>query len=491
MPQGRVIKGSLKLKLILSVCITIAFLIGLLTYLIVNIQTDAMLKKTRDSNRMMSQMFYQHLELAMLTGKREEIQRLLQDVGKYEGIITIKIFDETGRIVFCSNPQFIGQKIGLHHTDIFKEENIHGTLDFTEGHEEFHLVTPIKNKNECHRCHGVEKEFMGALDLDISLASMRKAVATNRNVMISFAILTILVVSLVISLFTMKFVSHPVTHLIGTMQEVEKGNLDRRVNLATNDELGMLGESFNSMISKLDEAKKELQVLHESELARADRLASIGELASGIAHEIKNPLAGIGAAIQVISEGIAKDDPQKEVLDEIMKQIERLNKTIKDFLAYARPTEPRMAIYDITDVAKKAVFLIRKQAENQKVTIEENYKYNIPGLLIDPEQVQQVMVNIMLNAVQAMPEGGRLIISAKAEPKFVELSVTDTGKGIPKDNLAKIFTPFYTTKHQGTGLGLSISNRIIEKHNGSIRVESEVGRGTTFNIRLPIKDVQV
>ena len=366
MPQGRVIKGSLKLKLILSVCITIAFLIGLLTYLIVNIQTDAMLKKTRDSNRMMSQMFYQHLELAMLTGKREEIQRLLQDVGKYEGIITIKIFDETGRIVFCSNPQFIGQKIGLHHTDIFKEENIHGTLDFTEGHEEFHLVTPIKNKNECHRCHGVEKEFMGALDLDISLASMRKAVATNRNVMISFAILTILVVSLVISIFTMKFVSHPVTHLMGTMQEVEKGNLDRRVNLATNDELGMLGESFNSMISKLDEAKKELQVLHESELARADRLASIGELASGIAHEIKNPLAGIGAAIQVISEGIAKDDPQKEVLDEIMKQIERLNKTIKDFLAYARPTEPRMAIYDITDVAKKAVFLIRKQAENQK-----------------------------------------------------------------------------------------------------------------------------
>ncbi len=486
MPQGRIIKGSLKLKMILFVSITIAFLIGLLTILIVNIQTDALLKKAKNSNLMMSQMFYQHLELAMLTGKREEIQKLLQDVGKYEGIISIKIFDETGKIVFCSDPQFIGKKIGHHHMDIFREENIHRTLDFIEREEEFHLVTPVRNKKECQRCHGVEKEFMGALDLDISLVSMIKDVATNRNIMISFAILTILVVSLVISLFTMKFVSRPVTHLIGTMQEVEKGNLDSRVNLKSNDELGMLAQSFNSMITKLDEAKKELQRLHESQIARADRLASIGELASGIAHEIKNPLAGIGAAIQVLSQSIAKDDPQREVFDEIMKQIERLNKTIKDFLNYARPSEPHMSICDITDIAKKAIFLIRKQAENQKVTIEEDYRYNIPQLLIDPEQVQQVMVNIMLNAVQAMLEGGRLIISAKADPNFVELSIADTGKGIPQDNIEKIFTPFYTTKHQGTGLGLSISSRIIEKHNGSIRVASEIGRGTTFNIRLPI-----
>lgn len=486
MPQDRIMKSSLKLKLILSVSITITFLIGLLTILIVNIQTDALLKKARNSNLMISQMFYQHLELAMLTGKREEIQKLLQDVGKYEGIISIKIFDETGKIIFCSDPKFIGHRISHHHTDIFREENVHRTLDFIEGEEEFHLVTPIRNKRECQRCHGVEKEFMGALDLDMSLVSMRKEVAKNRNVTVLFAILILLMVSLVISIFTMKLVSRPITQIIGTMREVEKGNLGSRVNLKSKDELGMLSQSFNSMITKLDEARKELQKLHESQIARADRLASIGELASGIAHEIKNPLAGIGAAIQVLSQSIAKDDPQREIFDEIIKQIERLNKTIKDFLNYARPYEPHMSMCDITDIAKKGIFLIRKQAENQKVTIEEDYRYNIPQMLIDPEQVQQVMVNIMLNAVQAMPDGGRLIISAKADPMFVELSIADTGKGIPKDNIEKIFTPFYTTKHQGTGLGLSISSRIIEKHNGSIRVESEVGRGTTFRIRLPI-----
>ena len=157
------------------------------------------------------------------------------------------------------------------------------------------------------------------------------------------------------------------------MRSVERGDISARASLKSEDEIGKLGQSFNEMIGSLEEAKKQLQEYHDAQIERADRLASLGELASGIAHEIKNPLAGISAAIQVLSGSFPASDPRREVINEILKQVERLNKTVRDFLSFARPVEPQRLRHDLNEVAKKALFLIRKQAENQKVEIKEEY----------------------------------------------------------------------------------------------------------------------
>jgi len=230
-------------------------------------------------------------------------------------------------------------------------------------------------------------------------------------------------------------------------------------------------------------------------MQQAEKLATIGELASGIAHEIKNPLAGVSAAIQVLSEEFNLKSTRREIIDEIMHQMERLNKMTKDLLSFARPMDPRTLMCDVNDIVDKASFFIRKQAEKQNVGITKELERDIPHLLIDPEQIQQVFLNIMLNALQAMPEGGFLTIatrlsekSGNGKPEAVEISFSDTGKGIPGENLRKIFNPFYTTKHQGTGLGLSISRNVVEKHKGRFEVDSQSGKGTRFTIVLPVKE---
>ena len=484
------VKKSLIAKLILSVGITIAILIVVVTFILIHFQSQVLFEKTKNQELMLNQLVYQHLELAMLSGKPEKIQETLTNLGGFKEIYDAEIFDETGRIVFSSKPERIGKFMDPEHLEVFEHKAMLTHIDRMDGIPTFHVVTPVRNKPECQVCHGKEKEFMGALDMDMALTGMHQELIKNRTLMLCFAVVTILLVSSVLTFYTIKWIARPLSHLVKTMRSVERGDTSARASLKSEDEVGRLGQSFNAMIASLEEAKKQLQEYHEAQIERADRLASLGELASGIAHEIKNPLAGISAAIQVLSCSFPASDPRREVINEILKQVERLNKTVRDFLSFARPVEPQRLRHDLNEVVKKALFLIRKQAENQKVEIKEEYSSQLPAVLIDAEQIQQVLLNILLNAVQAVPQGGQITVvtSGSEKSRFINVKVRDTGKGIPPENLKKIFEPFFTTKHQGTGLGLSICRRIVEKHGGKILVESEVGKGTTFTVTLPIEE---
>ena len=224
-------------------------------------------------------------------------------------------------------------------------------------------------------------------------------------------------------------------------------------------------------------------------------MASIGELASGIAHEIRNPLAGIQGAIQILAEGFPEDDARRRVTDEIQKQIYKLERLVKDLLNYAKPVPTNYLPTDMNQLVDKVfTFFTMQRGRPGNVKIEKNFFSPLPKTMVNPNSMEQAFLNIILNAQKAMPRGGTFTISTEALPgrrddgkevQEVQIIFEDTGIGIPKENLPKIFNPFFSTRSDGTGLGLSITKNIIEEHGGRIEVESQVNMGTKFIITLP------
>jgi len=260
--------------------------------------------------------------------------------------------------------------------------------------------------------------------------------------------------------------------------------------------MGSLAENLNAMIEKLQRAKKEAEQYHQDLVQRADRMASIGELASGIAHEIRNPLAGIQGAIQVIAEGFPEEDDRRQVTDEIQKQIHRLERLVRDLLNYAKPIPANYFPTDINELTDKVFsFFLTQQGGATYFNVRRNFHSPLPQIMIDPHLMEQAFLNIILNAKRAMPQGGTLAVSTRPlgqegdngdGAQEIQVIIEDTGTGISKENLRKIFNPFFSTRADGTGLGLSITKNIIEQHGGRIEVESQVNIGTRFTITLPV-----
>jgi hypothetical protein len=279
------------------------------------------------------------------------------------------------------------------------------------------------------------------------------------------------------------------------MKKVEKGDLNVRVDVKSRDEMGILADNLNIMIEKLNLAKEEAEQYHQELIQRADRMASIGELASGIAHEIRNPLAGIQGAIQILAEGFPKEDPRKEVTDEIQKQIYKLERLVKDLLNYAKPVPANTLPTDVNQLVDKVLsFFVTQQRRSLDFRIEKKFLSSLPKTMIDPNSMEQAFLNIILNAQKAMPKGGTFTVSTVALPQRkedgkevheVQIIFEDSGVGIPEENLPKIFNPFFSTRSDGTGLGLSITKNIVEQQGGKIEVESQVNVGTKFIITLP------
>jgi signal transduction histidine kinase len=224
-------------------------------------------------------------------------------------------------------------------------------------------------------------------------------------------------------------------------------------------------------------------------MERADRLASVGEMATGIAHEIKNPLAGISGAISVLADDFPEDDPRKEIVRQILEQIARLDKTATDLLYFGRPGKPEFSYVDINALVKKTLFFVSQHPEARNIHRVKELARDLRPVGVDEKQIQQVFFNVIINAIQAMKEGGTLTVLtdsiSKDGQEFVRVLISDTGKGIPPGDLEKIFVPFFTTKTQGTGLGLPICKKLIEQNGGNLSVESRLGEGTTFTIELP------
>jgi signal transduction histidine kinase len=275
-----------------------------------------------------------------------------------------------------------------------------------------------------------------------------------------------------------------------TVRKIEGGDISIRFPAERKDELGDLGMSLNSMLKEIGKMRHDLESCHVEEMQKVEKMATIGELAAAIAHEIKNPLAGISGAIQVFSEEFPPDDPRLEIIAEVQNEISRLDKAVRDLLSFARPPKPHLTKTPIDSLIERAVNLVMTQAKKQKVEVNIISLEQPPEVNVDLEQMQQVFLNVLINALHSMPGGGNLTITTYVRPEKneAEVSVADTGPGISQENIKNIFKPFFTTKHTGTGLGLAISKKIMDNHNGDIIVESKVGAGSNFRIILPMEE---
>ncbi|RMF92476.1 MAG: HAMP domain-containing protein [Candidatus Schekmanbacteria bacterium] len=426
----------------------------------------------------------------MLKNDRDGINYFFKDISKLEDLVNASIMDDEGVIKFSTKEKAIGMKINIKMLKDYIKAGKNLEFKHTGGDNILSSITEIKALDECYRCHNKSKKVLGYLSVDFSAKKIDEILKYDRIVMIITAIISMFFIAAALFLFNHYFIYKRVGKIQKLIEAVKKGELDAEEKFTGHDEISELGKSFNKMMKDLKEAKENLEEKQKEILAQSEKLASLGQLASGIAHEIQNPLAGISGALRVIQseiKAITKDSEVEGILDKILSQIERLSRTTKDILSFARPSKPMFVPLNINKVIEKSLFFAREAAKQKGVEIVENLSEKLPEISADPELLRQVFLNIMLNGIQAMDRGGVLTISSNlnSSPSGIIVEIADTGCGIPEDVRKNIFNPFFTTKHQGTGLGLYIVKGIIENHNGEISVESTVGKGTTFKIVLP------
>jgi signal transduction histidine kinase len=281
-------------------------------------------------------------------------------------------------------------------------------------------------------------------------------------------------------------IQRPMVELQEKIAQVSEDNLDVAVSFAhRNDEIGDLGRNFNHMMQQLRESRAEIERLHRTQMSRAEHLATLGELATGLAHEIRNPLAGIAGVIEIVGRDLPATSPARAVVKDVRVEITRISRTLTDLLETARPRRPEIRRSNLNITVEHAVMLARQQVRSRPIKIELHQAPDLPEVEHDSDQVHQVLLNLLLNAVQAMEREGTVRVEIGSREDYAVVAVSDTGRGIPPQNLPNIFRPFYTTKGDGTGLGLSLAHRIVEDHHGRIEVSSVLGKGSLFTVLLP------
>jgi two-component system NtrC family sensor kinase len=301
-----------------------------------------------------------------------------------------------------------------------------------------------------------------------------------------------MMIALIVSSFLAKGVLQPIRQLIFASHQWADGNLDYRVEATQKDEIAKLAKTFNLMASSLKERDERLKEYTQQQIMKSERLATLGQLAAGVAHEINNPLGAILMYSHLSLEEMETEDPRRKNMEKVAIEATRCKNIVRGLLDFARQSEPNVEEADANEILRRTLSLLQNQAQFQNITITTTLCTSLPKAMMDSGQIQQVFTNIILNAAEAMDGEGELIVATRAASGdgFIEIEFTDTGCGISRENLDKIFDPFFTTKEvgRGTGLGLAVSYGIIARHRGTIEVKSSPGKGTTFIVRLPLKE---
>jgi signal transduction histidine kinase len=241
------------------------------------------------------------------------------------------------------------------------------------------------------------------------------------------------------------------------------------------------------MVRQLRESRDEIQRLHQTQMSRAEHLATMGELAAGLAHEIRNPLAGIAGVIEIIGRDLPASSPARAVVKEVRQEVMQINRIVSDLLECARPKPPETRLSDLHATVEHVVMFARQQALSKSIDVEFHHDPLPLEVEHDSNQVNQVLLNLLLNSIQSIDHRGKITVTVERHSQLAAISVADTGRGIAPEHLPHIFRPFYTTKGNGTGLGLSLARRIVEEHGGRMEVSSTLGHGSTFIVFLPLR----
>lgn len=519
---------SLSAKLISLLLLVMVGIFGLLGYLNIRLHRQHLEAATLTSAERISDVIKRSTSYYMLRNDREGLYHAIATMADEPGMVRVRIFDQQGQISYSSDPTEIGHVVdksaeacyGCHARSeplahLNRPDRFRIYRD-SKGQRILGIITPIENQpgcsNDCH-AHPASQQVLGVLDANLSLAKADVQLAQTSRRMLAYTLFALIDISLLSWLFVWRLVGQPLRKLHDGTKELADGNLGYQLEVNSKDEAGELAESFNRMSLQLREANEEIvawaKTLEERvdqktrELRRAhehvlqvEKMATIGKMAAVVAHEINNPLSGILTYAKLVKKWIergevssSKKQDAQQSLDLIAEESRRCGDLVRNLLTFSRTAPLNMQTTEINSVVDRAVRLVAHQLELNGIEVHPDLPLGLPLVHCDPGQVEQVLLALIMNAIDAMPRGGNLWIrTADRENGEIGIQVRDDGSGIPADLLPRIFEPFLTTKEssKSVGLGLAVSQNIVERHHGHIEVVSEVGKGTTFTIVLPL-----
>ena len=471
---------------------------------------------------------------AMLRNDPGGVERILNCIGDDRGVERIRIFDKEGRIRVSTAADEVGEMVDkgselcviCHRegetfvlpaaTDRIRKYRMHS------GERLLGVTSPIRNEPDCTtacHAHSPDQKLLGVIDVHLSLGPVDAYLVESERELAIGMTGTVIVLLLVVGLLVWRLVLLPVRRLTRATLRLGEGDFSTRVAVGSDDEMGDLGHAWNAMALALGSTQEELEHLNRTlenrvehktlaleaahgRMLVVEKMASLGKLAAIVAHEVNNPLAGIGTYAKLLRKKIARravnerraDDQEAErILAMMEEEASRCGRIVKNLLMFSRTPGPRVSVTELRPLLERSLMLVRHQADLQDVEIRLDSPPGLPSVECDASQVQQVALVLCMNAIEAMPNGGVLKLAARVapDPAEVQIEVADTGCGIPPELLGHVFEPFYTTKDEeqgkGVGLGLAVAYGIVQRHRGRIEVESEIGRGTVFRVLLPLR----
>jgi len=419
--------------------------------------------------------------------QRREFQHFISVLPEGD-VLSVALYGRTGNLLA------LGTQAGAPAVPrtLKPEDATYGQPFENAGGRTLSVRLPIENGRSCRMCHGLAPDVLAHIEVSLSHSTARDAIGLfhEREFIFISVVLAALVLALVSA--TELFVVRPLRRLT---QAVKKVEIDQNefFSYQTDDEIGTLATRLNDMLSGMRDHIHALESYHFEIMRQAQKMSTIGELASALAHEIKNPMAGISGAMQVFMEDCPKEDPRREVVKEVQSEIERLDRAFKDLLSFARSHERHPVKTNIGELLYPAARLVSNQAKKQKVHVNIEHSGTYADIYVDPEEMQQVFLNIMVSALQDMPDGGMLDVNirADAERREIEVSFSDSGEGIPVEDIETAFEPVIASGRSSRGLELGISRRLVEHNGGRITVVNRATGGATYTVVLPIKGEHV
>jgi signal transduction histidine kinase len=427
------------------------------------------------------------LENIMMQGERKDVQHIVEKVSLSRGVAHIRVLSKSGSILYSTDMMEIGYKMS-----VIAPNHIQGSLDqkrifLLKGENIYSATLPIENKPQCQNCHDA-KSFIAYLDIDTDLTQAEINFYTGSIHIIFLAIVVILVLFFGIYFLFNHFINKRLSKFITAFDEVESGNLSVQLPVKNQDEFGVLEGHFNQMVTKLHSSHDTIEEMHSEQLRRADKLVTLGELTAEMAHEINNP-AGIIMSradyLQMESQNNEEVQKYTEDLNVILDQTEKISKITANILKYGRKLPREFGPFDLLHCVENCLNMLEPRLKKKKITLIKHFDQNTCNMVGDPQQIEQVLINLINNAIDAMEELGELtVLVGRKSTNDCRLVVKDTGSGIDEHSLYQIFSPFYTTKspERGTGLGLYIVRNICNNHGATIDCQSSLKEGTTFTI---------
>lgn len=441
----------------------------------------------------MARSLEQILRLSMLENRRDEIESAIRNIASEDTIESVTLVTHAGDVAYSSRPDIDSSVShddsrcsGCHIDGIeqpLKMLPAARNVEMTDDSKAAMIVLPIYNAPNCHNgachAHSENETVLGVMEVEVSYDEIDRSLARSYKNLIIFSSLIAFVTFIAIILLIRQWVTNPVRDLLKGIRRVADGDLGHVIPVGE-AELGSLSKAFNKMQAQLETS--------QAQLVTAEKLASIGKLAASVAHEINNPLTGILTFAEDLADEAEPEDPRLDEYKTIQREAIRCREIVRQLLDFSRQVKSDTRSIDINEILSHTVTFVSKQALFRNIQIESDLQEHLPPVTADSTQLEQVILGILVNASEIMPDGGKINITSATVNwgEEIEVSIQDTGPGIPEGNLRKIFEPFFSTKGGSSlGIGLAVSWNIINQHGGRLEVDSILGNGATFRIVLP------